>query len=62
MMIMHHIIHKLSEDIKLQIRLLGSQPEILKKLEEDPSVSLKRRMLKDKLERLTNAEKELTKF
>ena len=56
------MIHKLSEDIKIQIRFLGSQPEILKKFEEDPAVALKRRMLKDKLIRLTNAEKELTKF
>ena len=62
MMIMHQMVHKLSEDIKIQIRFLGSQPEILKKFEEDPTVALKRRMLRDKLIRLTNAEKELTKF
>ena len=63
MIIMHHMIQKLSEDIKLQVRVLCSQPETLKcKFEEDSSVSLKRRMLKSKVERLTNAEKELTKF
>ena len=57
------MIQKLSEDIKLQVRVLCSQPETLKrKFEEDSTVSLKRRMLKSKLERLTNAEKELTKF